>query len=96
MNKKDYLIKLLEQLSPVRSLAKGFKIIVEQGELQDSIIDMLIEAIMGAIHTVKEQVSKDKLEKGLIYLQKIQNMEKKEDKENQKELEEIEEILENF
>ncbi len=96
MNKKDYLIKLLEQLSPVRSLAKWFKIIVEQWELQDSIIDMLIEAIMWAIHTVKEQVSKDKLEKWLIYLQKIQNMEKKEDKENQKELEEIEEILENF
>ena len=30
MTKKEYLIKILEQLEPIRDLAPGLKIVVEQ------------------------------------------------------------------
>lgn len=96
MNKKEYLIKLLEQLSPVWSLAKWFKIIVEQWELSDSIIDMLIEAIKWAIHVVKSDIAQSKLQKWMTYLEEMKDIEQKENMEDSQELQKLDQLLQDF
>lgn len=96
MNKKEYLIKLLEQLSPVWSLAKWFKIIVEQWELDDSILEMLIEAIKWAIYVVKNDIAKWKLEKWMTYIEEMKDIEKKENMEDSQELQKLDQLLQDF
>lgn len=96
MNKKEYLLKLLEQLSPIWSLAKWFKIVVEQWDLNDSIIDMLIEAIKGAIHVVKNEAAQWKLQKSMIYLEEMKDIEKKEKMEDDEELQKLDNLLQDF
>jgi len=96
MNKKEYLIKLLEQLSPMWSLAKWFKVIVEQWELQDSVIDMLMEAIQWAVHTVKDEFAQEKLQKWMTYLQEMKNIEDQEKMEDEAELQKLDQLLQDF
>lgn len=96
MDKKDYLIKLLEQLSSVWSLAKWFKIIVEQWNLNDSIIDMLIEAIKWAVHVVKNEAAQSKLQKWMTYLQEMKSIEDQEKMQDEKELQKLDNLLQDF
>ena len=96
MDKKWYLIKLLDSLSGVWSLAKWFKIIVEKWNLDDEIIDMLMSALQWAVHIAKDSISVNKLQKWMQFLQKIKEMEDKQNEQDQKDLEKLDELLEQF
>lgn len=96
MQKKEYLIKILQQLESVWSLAPWLKILVEQWNLDDSMLDVLIEAMKGAIHTTKSELAKQKLEKGLNFLEKMKQMEEESIKQDEKDLEELGKILDTF
>lgn len=96
MDKKEYLLKILEQLESVWNLAPGLKILVEQWNLSDDIIGTLIEAIQWAIHTTKSSIAKEKLQKGLDALEKMRELEKQSISEDEKDLAELDKILDNF
>ena len=81
MDKKAMLIKILDQLEPVRELAKGLKILVQEGNLWEKELDLLIEAVGWAVHFAKNEQAKQKLQKGMDVLQKIKDMEEKEEQE---------------
>lgn len=94
MTQKEYLIKILEQLEPVWGLARWLKILVNGGHLDNNLIDTLIEAVQGAIHTAKGEVEKGKLEKWLKALQRMRQMEEDARKKEQEELNELDRMLE--
>jgi len=96
MDKKEYLIKILEQLEPVWNLAPWLKILVEQWNLEDSMLDVIIEAVKWAIHTTKSELVKEKLEKWLNALEKMRELEQESVKQDEKDLEELDNILETF
>lgn len=96
MTKKDYLIKILEQLEPVRDLASWLKIVVEEGALWDDVLDTLIGAVESGIHSVKSEVAKEKMQKWLDALEKMKEMEKQSELEDEKELAELDKILDSF
>lgn len=96
MNKKEYLSKILAQLEPVWSLAAGLRILVDDWNLDDNLLDTLIEAVQWAVHTAKSDLAKKKLEKWLEAMEKMKEMEKKSLEEDEKDLAELDNMLENF
>ena len=96
MSKKEYLLKILVQLEPIRDLAKWLEILVNEWDLWDDILDILIDAVQWAINTTKSEVDKQKLQKWLEFLQKMKQMEEESKLQDEKDLAELDKILDSF
>lgn len=96
MTKKDYLLKVLVNLEPIRDLAKWMKILVEQWDLWDDILDILIDAVQWAVSTAKSELDKQKLQKWLNALQKMKQMEAESKMQDDKDLAELDEMIDSF
>jgi len=94
MTQKEYLIKILEQLEPIWSLARWLKILVNGWHLDNNLLEVLIEAVQGAIHTAKTDMDKKKLQKWLDALQRMREMEEEARKKEQEDLNELDKMLE--
>ena len=96
MDKKEYLQKILTQLEPIRNLAKWLKVLVEEWNLWDDVLDILINAVQWAINTAKSELDKSKLQKWLDALQKMKEMEEESKMQDDKDLKELDKMLENI
>lgn len=96
MNKKEYLQKILTQLEPIRDLAKWLKVLVEEWNLWDDVLDILINAVQWAINTAKSELDKSKLQKWLDALQKMKEIEEESKMQDDKDLKELDKMLENI
>ena len=96
MAKKEYLLKVLTQLEPIRNLAKWLKVLVEQWKFDENILDILIEAVQWAVDTAKSDLAKQKLQKWLDVMKKMEEIEEKSKIQDKKDLEELDQMLENI
>ena len=96
MDKKQYLLKVLAQLEPIRNLAWWLKFLVEEWNLGDKTLDALIEAVQWAISVSKSELDKEKLQKWLEALQKMKDMEENSKMQDEKDLEELDKIIDSF
>lgn len=96
MNKREYLIKILQQLEPVRSLASGLKFVVQEWILGNDMYDVLIDALKWAILNTKSDLDREKLEKWLNMMEKMKQIELESKAEDEKDLVELDEILATF
>jgi len=96
MTKKEYLLKILGQLEPIRDLAKWLELLIEQWNLWDDTLDVLINAVQWAVSTAKSELDKKKLQKWLDALQKMKQMEEESKMQDEKDLEELDKMLENI
>ena len=96
MDKKEYLQKILIQLEPIRDLAKWLKILVDEWNLWDDILDVLINAVQWAVNTAKSELDKKKLQKWLDALNKMKEMEEESKMQDEKDLEELDELIDSF
>jgi hypothetical protein len=94
MTKQEYLIKILEQLEPIWSLAKWLKILVELWHLDDNVLDIITQAVEWAIHTTKNEIAKQKLQKWLEALKKLKQMEAESRAKDEQDLLELDKMLE--
>ncbi len=96
MNKKEYILKLLNALEGKRILARGLKILVEWNVLNDETIDSLVTTFSKAINEAQDEETKEKLNKWKEYLAKLKAIERDQHQKDAKEIEELDKILENF
>lgn len=96
MDKKEYLQKILTQLEPIRDLAAGLKILVNEGNLWDDILDVLINAVQWAVNTAKTEMDKKKLQKWLEAMQKMKQMEEESKMQDEKDLAELDNLIDSF
>lgn len=96
MTKKDYLLKILEQLEPIWELASGLKILVEQWALWDDVLDTLKWAVESGIHSARSEVVKVKMKKWLDALERMKQIEKHSALQDEKELAELDRLIDNF
>ena len=96
MTKKEYLLRILEQLESIRELAPWLKFLVEQGALWDNVLDTLINAVETGIHTARSEVAKQKMKKWLDALEKMRQIEKQSAMQDEKELAELDKLIDNF
>ena len=96
MTKKEYLLKILEQLEPVWELAPGLRLLVEQWALWDNVLDTLTSAVESGIQSARSELAKQKMKKWLDALEKMKQIEKQSAMQDQKELSELDNLLNNF
>ena len=96
MTKKEYLIKILDNLEPVRDLASWLKIVVEQWALWDDVLDTLIAAVESGIHTAGSEVSRLKMKKWLDTLTRMKQIEQQSAMKDEKELAELDKLINDF
>jgi hypothetical protein len=86
---KDYVLALLNEFLEEWPIAKGLKILVESGNMDDKMLDGLAQIFQSIVHDVASNQDKGKFSKGLEYLQKVRAMEEAAHEKNQAELDEI-------
>ena len=64
--------------------------------LDDKVLDVVIQAVEWAVHTAKNEISKRKLEKSLLALQKLKQMEAESRLQDEKDLAVLDKMLENI
>ena len=96
MDKKEYLQKILTQLEPIRDLAKWLRILVEEWNLWDNVLDVIINAVQWAVNTAKTDLSKQKLQKGLDAMEKMKQMEMECKTQDEKDLCELDRMINDF
>lgn len=93
MTKKDYLIKVLENLWDNRPLWKVLLVLWKNWELDDNIIDSLIWFMEEELEKTKDEVKKAKIREWIAHMKKMKEMEEEEKKENSIRLSEIEDLI---
>ena len=96
MDKKEYLLKILIQLEPVRDLANWLKILVNEWNLWDDVLDVLINSVQWAVNTAKSDLDRQKLQKWLDAFQKMKQMEEKSKMQDEIDLEELDKLIDSF
>lgn len=96
MTKKEYLVKILDNLEPVRDLAPWLKVIVEQWALWDDVLDTLIGAVESGIHAARSEAAKLKMKKWLDSLTRMKQIEKQSALKDEKELAELNKLISDF
>ena len=96
MDKKEYLLKVLTQLEPIRDLAAGLKILVNEWNLWDNVLDVLINAVQWAVNTAKTEVAKKRLQKWLDAMEKMKQMETESRMQDERDLSELDRMIDSF
>ena len=96
MNKKEYLQKILTQLEPIRDLAAGLKILVDEWNLWDDVLDILINAVQWAVNTAKTDLDKQKLQKWLNAMEKMKQIENESKSQDERDLSELDRMIDDF
>ena len=96
MNKKEYLQKILTQLEPIRDLAAGLKILVDEWNLWEDVLDILINAVQWAVNTAKTDLDKQKLQKWLNAMEKMKQIENESKSQDERDLSELDRMIDDF
>lgn len=96
MNKKEYLQKILTQLEPIRDLATGLKILVNEWNLWEDVLDILINAVQWAVNTAKTDLARQKLQKWLDAMEKMKKIENESKNQDEKDLSELDRMIDDF
>ena len=71
MNKKEYLIFLLEKLQPYRQLAEGILALIQETEVTDETLDAVLKLLQEGVKTVKSHKGQEVFQKAITLVQKI-------------------------
>ena len=76
MTKQEYILKLLTIISQDDlPIAKDIRVLIENNEISDELIDTLISMFKNIISTTNSTLEKEKLQKGLNFLNTLQQKE---------------------
>ena len=94
MTKQEYILKLLTIISQDDlPIAKDIRILVESNQISDELIDTLIGMFKTIINSTNDVVEKEKLQKGLNFLNKLQQKEQASKLQDDADIEELEWLL---
>lgn len=93
MDKKAYVLKALELLKDKRDLARAWIIIINQTDIDESILDIIIKTIDNSLSQVKDLEEKKKLTWLKEYLAKVKQAEHISQEEDKASLEELDRLL---
>lgn len=94
MDKKAYVLKALELLKDTWNLARAWIIIINQTDVDESILDIIIKTIDDSLSKVKDLEEKKKLTWLKEYLAKVKQAEHISQEEDKASLDELDKLLE--
>jgi len=96
MNKKEYVIKVLDMLKNSFPLALGLKYFVENADVDNRFLDTMIDVIQKSMDGIADGLEKQKLERSMNFLQQLKQQELSEKEMDQKDIDKLDELLSNI
>ncbi len=96
MEKRDFVIKILDAIKNSRDMAPGLKILVENNALDDKTIDTLVWLFREAAANTENIQAKQALEKWASLIENLHEKESIEHKQDLADLAELEEMFKNI
>lgn len=97
MTKQEYILKLLTIISQDDlPIAKDIRVLVESNQISDELIDTLISMFKNIISTTNNTIEKEKLQKWLNFLNKLQQKEQESKIQDDADIQELEWLLANM
>lgn len=93
MDKKQYVLKMLEELQNIWPLARWLKILAEANEINNDVMDILINTFQEASKNIEDETSKQKLQQASLFLQELKQRELDDQKNDEQDISKIEELL---
>ncbi|MFZ2151111.1 MAG: hypothetical protein WAZ12_05355 [Candidatus Absconditicoccaceae bacterium] len=96
MDKKEYILRMLDILQNTWPLARGLRLLVESNNVNDDIIDILINTFQETIKNIQDNIVKDKLKNASSFLQELKQREIEEKANDESDIAKLEELLANI
>lgn len=93
MDKKQYVLRMLDALENIWSVAKWLKKLVEANPLNNALLDVLIKTFQETIKTIDNEEQKVKLQKASDFLEELKKQEDESIKQDQKDIADLESML---
>ena len=93
MDKKAYVLKMLEILQNTRPLARWLSILVQSNEVDDTIIELLINTFQESIKGIENQAQKESLQKATTFLETLKAKESEDKKQDDLDIQKMETLL---
>jgi len=94
MKKKDYILKLLDVISPSSLLiAWDLKLLIQANQISDELLDSLILIFWNALKNTDNAIEKDKIEKWITILTSLKNKENQSMITDQTDIENLENLI---
>ncbi len=86
MDKRSYIISILQKLKSYRPIAEGILALIESTYCNDQTIDVLLKMLRQGVKQVTTRQGQEKFQKAIELVQKIKHTEEQEDKNKEMEL----------
>lgn len=93
MDKKQYVLKVLDIIKDDMPLARWLIILIQDTDVDEKLIDTLISAFDESIKDIKDEEIKHKLEKGKHFLEEMKRMEIESKKRDEEDLQQLDDML---
>lgn len=94
MTKKDYILKLLDAISPASLVIAGdLKVLIEANQISDELLDSLILIFWNALKNTDNAIEKKKIEKWIDVLTNLKHRENQSIIEDQIDIENLENLI---
>lgn len=97
MNKKEYLLKLMQILpADVVSVAPNLLSLLEWNQLSNQLIDVFYKIFHEYALTIKDKKKKETLNASMLFLEKLKEVEWEENIQDEKDIIDLENLLKNI
>ena len=93
MDKKAYVLRMLEALQTTWPLAKWLMILVEANGVNDVIIDLLITTFEESIKGIQDETARETLEKASSFIKVLKEREEEDKKNDELDIQKMETLL---
>ena len=96
MDKKSYVLRMLDALKTAWPMADSLKILIETNPLNDTIIDLLVNTFRETIKKLDNKEQTEKLQKAANFLETIKGQESLSLQQDQKDIVALDDMLANI
>lgn len=96
MNKKEYILMLLNAIQDIAPIAKDMKIIVEKDAVSDEMIDTFVAMLYEVRQKITDSAQQEKLDKTTQILNKIRSLEEAQHQKDEERTQEIESMIQDL
>lgn len=96
MDKKTYVLKILDLLKNDWNLADGLMYLVSQNDVDGKVLDILIQILQDAIAKTTDNINKEQLQKANDFFVQLKNAEEQQKQIDQKDIEKLEQMISTF
>ncbi len=97
MSKSEYLLKFLSTMDKATlPITDDLIFLIQSNQVSDELIDSLVMMVKDTINSTKDELEKEKLQKSLTFLTKLQHAEQTSKLQDKADIDELESLLENM